>query len=439
MSPARALAVPLWAAHNEGSSTPRRAVFREASENMDKLHLLRLIILVVAVCPLVYYALAIYCAWEHFRKVHTQPAPDRSFAPPVSILKPVRGVDAEAYENFASFCNLDYPDYEIVFATGSEDDPIVPVIRRLQMDFPQCEIRLLTSMPHAGTNRKVNKLCALARQAKYDVLAISDSDVRVEKDYLREAVAPLADPSTGLVTTLFRGKTGKGIFSQLNGLSVPADSAASALVALKMEGRLNFAFGWTMATTKQHLAEIGGFEAIANYHSDDFELGNRIAGQGHEVVFMRKPVWMVFPSETLSQFLQHEFRWAIGLRNVRPAGYLGLMLTFGLLWSVLAAIVEPSVAIGVTYLGAYLILRYAMAWTVGVWGIGDPITRKSLWMVPVRDALNIGVWFAGFFSDTVSWRGTKFTVRDGLLMPVAEPSIEIPAHTTVVSAPNPSR
>jgi ceramide glucosyltransferase len=407
---------------------------------MHTLHLLRLVVLAVAVCPLIYYALAIYCAWDHFRKVHMAPSPGRAFAPPVSILKPVRGVDSEAYENFASFCQLDYPEYEILFATGSEDDPIVPVIRQLQQDFPQRDIRLLTSVPREGTNRKVNKLCALSRQAKYDVVAISDSDVRVEKDYLREAIAPLSDPATGLVTTLFRGKAGKGIFSQLNGLSVPADSAASALVALKMEGRLNFAFGWTMATTKQHLAEIGGFEAIANYHSDDFELGNRIAGEGHQVVFMRKPVWMVFPTETLSQFLQHELRWAIGLRNVRPAGYLGLMLTFGLLWSVLAAAVAPSVAISAAYLAMYLVLRYAMAWTVGVWGIGDPITRRSLWLVPARDALNIGVWFAGFFSNTVSWRGTMFTVKDGLLKPVTGPIAEMPvtAHSPVIGAPNPS-
>ncbi len=133
---------------------------------MDTLHLLRLIILVVAVCPLVYYALAIYCAWDYFRKVHQAPSPDRSFTPPVSILKPVRGVDAEAYENFASFCDLDYPDYEIVFATGSEDDPIVPVIRKLQQDFPQQEIRLLTSVPRAGTNRKVNKFAHSGRASQ---------------------------------------------------------------------------------------------------------------------------------------------------------------------------------------------------------------------------------------------------------------------------------
>ena len=405
---------------------------------MNALVVLMWFVLVVAVCPLVYYSLAIYCAWVYFRGAHKAAPPNRSFTPPVSILKPVRGVDDGAYANFASFCDLDYPEYEIVFAAGSEDDPIVPVIRQLQQDFPHRDIRLLTTVPWAGTNRKVNKLCALAKEAKYSTVAISDSDVRVERDYLREAVGPLSDPATGLVTTLFRGITDGGIFSELDGLGVPADSAAGALVARKLEGRVNFAFGWTMATTKFHLAEIGGFEAIANHHSDDFELGNRIAREGHQVVFMRKPVWMVFPKETLSQLLQHELRWAIGLRNVRPAGYLGQVLTFGLAWSVLAAIVAPSFDIAAAYLGAYLVLRLAMAWTVGVWGIGDPITRRSLWLVPVRDALNISIWIAGLFSNTISWRGSMFRVKNGLLVPV--PDAPMPVNTQpVVNAPNPSR
>jgi ceramide glucosyltransferase len=404
---------------------------------MSTLYLLKLLVLVVAVCPLVYYALAIYCAWDYFRVAHKVPPPYVSFTPPVSILKPVRGLDSEAYENFASFCELDYPHYEILFATGSEDDPIVPVIHQLQRDFPNRRIRLITHVPSAGSNRKVNNLCALAKEAKHDVLVISDSDVRVEPDYLHEAVTPLADPATGLVTTLFRGTSRGGFLSELDGLGVPADSAAGALIARKLEGKVNFAFGWTMATTKQHLAEIGGFEAIANHHSDDFELGNRIAQEGHKVVFMRKPVWMVFPSESLGQLLQHEMRWAIGLRNVRPAGYLGMALTFGLAWSVLAAVVAPSVAIGASYLAAYLLLRYAMAWTVGVWGIGDPITQRSLWLVPVRDVLNICVWIAGLFSNTISWRGSMFRVKQGLLIPIPEPATQRVVQI-VVDPPTPS-
>jgi ceramide glucosyltransferase len=398
----------------------RAALSPGRERDMNALDMLTWAVLVVAACPLVYYALAIYCAWDYFRRAHKAAPPNRSFTPPASILKPVRGLDSEAYANFASFCQLDYPEYEIIFAAGSEDDPIVPVIRQLQQDFPQRDIRLLTTVAWAGTNRKVNKMCALAKEAKHSVLVISDSDVRVERDYLREAVGPLSDPTTGLVTTLFRGKSSGGIFSELDGLGVPADSAAGALVARKLEGRMNFAFGWTMATTKLNLADIGGLEAIANHHSDDFELGNRMAREGHKVVFMRKPVWMVFPHETLSQLLQHELRWAIGLRNVRPAGYLGLALTFGLAWSVLAAIVAPTLAIGAAYLAAYFVLRYAMAWTVGVWGIGDPITRRSLWLVPVRDALNITIWIAGLFSNTISWRGSMFRVKEGLLMPLPE-------------------
>ena len=161
---------------------------------MNALVVLMWAVLVVAVCPLIYYSLAIYCAWVYFRGAHKAAPPNRSFTPPVSILKPVRGVDDGAYANFASFCDLDYPEYEIVFAAGSEDDPIVPVIRQLQQDFPHRDIRLLTTVPWAGTNRKVNKLCALAKEAKYSTVAISDSDVRVERDYLREAVGPLSDP-----------------------------------------------------------------------------------------------------------------------------------------------------------------------------------------------------------------------------------------------------
>jgi ceramide glucosyltransferase len=345
-------------------------------------------------------------------------APDLSFHPPVSILKPVRGVDREAYENFASFCRLDYPDYEILFAVSDADDSVIPVIERLQRSFPDRQIRLLTGAAQVGANSKVNKLCRLAKEARHDVLAISDSDARVDSDYLREMVAPLAKPDVGMVTALFRGLTGGGFFSELDALGVPAESAPSAFVARKLEGNMKFAFGWSMATTKRHLAEIGGFEGFADYHSDDFELGNRIASKGYRVELMRKWIWMVFPRETLHDFLQHELRWSIGLRNVRKAGYLGLALTYGLPWTVLAAIAAPTEKVALAYVMAYFVLRLTMAWTVGVWGLGDPVTRRRIWLVPVRDLVNFAVWLAGFFSNTVHWRGLVFRVKQGLLIPL---------------------
>jgi ceramide glucosyltransferase len=375
-------------------------------------------VLAGALGPLVYYLLAIFCGWDYFRKARRMAAPDLSFCPPVSILKPVRGVDREAYENFASFCRLDYPEYEILFAVSDAHDEVIPLIEKLRRSFPGQQIRLLTGAAHIGANRKINKLCRLVKEARHDVLAISDSDARVEPDYLREMVAPLAKKDVGVVTALFRGMTGGGFFSELDALGVPAESAPSALVARKLEGNMKFAFGWSMATTKRHLAEIGGFEGFADYHSDDFELGNRIASKGYRVELMRKWIWMVFPRETLHDFLQHELRWSIGLRNVRKAGYLGLVLTYGLPWTALAAIAAPSAKIAVGYVLAYLILRLTMAWTVGVWGLGDPVTRRRMWLVPVRDFVNFAVWLAGFFSNTIHWRGLAFRVKQGLLIPL---------------------
>jgi ceramide glucosyltransferase len=227
---------------------------------------------------------------------------------------------------------------------------------------------------------------------------------------------------------------GRGFFSKLNALAVPSESASSALVARKLEGQMKFTFGWSVATTKRHLAEIGGFEAFADYHSDDFELGNRIAAKGYRVELMRKSIWMVFPTETFREFLRHELRWSIGLRNVRKAGYIGLFFTFGLPWAVLAAIVAPWWELSVAYVLTYITLRTLMAWTAGVWGLGDPVTRRSIWLVPVRDLTNFGVWLAGFFSNKIQWRGLAFRVKQGLLIPL--PTVgDVHAQTKLIPGP----
>jgi len=380
-----------------------------------------LIVLVLAFFPLAYYILSLYSVLDYFQAVRKLPPRDDSFAPPVSILKPVRGVDAEAYENFASYCRLDYPEYEMVFAVADADDPVIPVIEKLQRDFPERTIRLVTGVAHLGVNNKVNNLCRLVREAKHELVVMTDSDVRVESDYLREVVAPFANPAVGAVTAFYRGIAGGNFAADLDELGMCADSAPSALVARKLEGKMQFAFGWTMATTKKVLSEIGGLEAIVNYHSDDFELGNRISRRGYRVELMRKPVWMVFPKETMSEFLKHELRWSIGLRNVRPAGYIGIVFTHGLPWAVFAAAVAGTAGwtgIATAYLLAYLVLRFGVAWTTGVWGLGDAAIGKKLWLVPLRDAISFAVWVTGFFTDKIVWRGIVYRVKRGLLVPV---------------------
>lgn len=402
------------------------------------LHFLRLFVLVAALAPLVYYVIATYCGWSYFRVLRKPPREVPEGKPPVSILKPVCGLDRGAYENFASFCSLDYPEYEILFGVTDASDPVIPVIEKLQRAFPARAIRLLVGATSVGTSPKMNLLCRLVREAKYDLLVINDSDVRVEADYLRDATAPFRDPKVGVVTAFFRNITEGDFASDLDAVGVPSDSSASALVA-QMFGGIDFALGWTMATTKQRLDEIGGFEAMADHHSDDFTLGNRIAKNGYRIALMRKPVWMVLPKERLSQFLRHELRWSIMLRNIRPVGYLGLVMTFGLPWAVLAAVASHSFAPAAAYLLAYLGLRLTMAWTIGVWGLEDPVVRRKIWLVPIRDTVNFFVWLAGFFVSKVQWRGKGYRVHGSYLIPLApktaaDPSLNTATSPTLVSA-----
>jgi len=387
------------------------------------LSVLRLAVLVLAAGPLVYYLLSLYCTIGYFRGLRKLSPRDDSFAPRVSILKPVRGVDSGAYENFASYCRLDYPEYELLFAMADPHDPVIPVIEKLQRDFPDRSIRFVTDVPRVGENNKVNSLCKLAKEARYELLVMTDSDVRVGRDYLREVVAPFADRRVGAVTCFYRCAGGGTLAADLDMLGMCVDSVPSALVARRLEGKVQFAFGWTMATTKERLAEIGGWEAMASHHSDDFELGNRIASKGHRVELMREPVWMVFPREKFSDFLRHELRWAIGLRNVRPAGYAGMIFTHGLPWSVLAAVVAAAsgwIGTAAAFIAAYLALRIGLAYAAGVWGLQDRNIASKLWLVPVRDAISAAVWFAGFFTDRITWRGLKYRVRNRLLEPIQD-------------------
>jgi ceramide glucosyltransferase len=382
---------------------------------------LRSFLLLFALFPLVYYILSLYNIVEYFRSIRRLPPRNDAFVPPVSILKPVRGIDSEAYENFSSYCRLNYPNYEVIFAVTDPSDPIVPVIKKLQQDFPKTTIRLATSVERLGQNNKISNLHRLVKEARYDLLVMSDSDVRVEPDYLRELVATFANPDVGAVTSFYRCAGGGTLAADLAMLGMCSDSLPSALIARRLEGGVHFAFGWTMATTKERLAEIGGWESMADHHSDDFELGNRIARRGHRVEIMREAVSVVFPRETLREVFRQELRWAIGLRNVRPVAYAGMIFTHGLPWALLAAFVALSSGwpgLAVLYLAAYLILRIGVAWIAGVWGLRDPTVIGKLWLLPLRDAVTSVVWIVGLLSDRIRWRGSEFRVKNGLLTPI---------------------
>jgi ceramide glucosyltransferase len=260
-------------------------------------------VLVVATFPLIYYLLACFAALAFSRRAGVTSLPN--FEPPVSILKPVHGVDFASYENYASFCNQDYPDYEILFAVNEESDPAVVVITRLIADYPQRHISLFIGAESLGANKKVNNLARLTREAKHEVLALSDGDVRVGPKYLRNVVAPLRDGNVGAVTSLYRGIAQKNLYAELEAIGASSAFFAGVLMAVWTEG-VKFALGASIATTKTWMQKIGGFGAIAAFLADDYEIGYRIAQSGGRVVLSRETVSTMYPTQTLRGFWQHQ-------------------------------------------------------------------------------------------------------------------------------------
>jgi ceramide glucosyltransferase len=375
-------------------------------------------LLLLALASFAYYFVAIIAALRFFGQRDAAAASAADFTPPISILKPIYGLDRETYENYATFCAQDYPDYEILFCVSDEHDPAIPVIAKLASDFPQRRINLLIGSESLGVSDKVNKLCRMAREAQHEILAISDSDVRVEPEYLRAIAAPFGDPAVGAVTCLYRGLTDDSLAANLEAIGNSTDFTAGVLVAW-LFAPVNFTLGATMATTKTCLAEIGGFESLVDHFSDDYELGNRIAARGHRVGLSTFPVSIVYPQQTLADAFRHQLRWNVSIRFSRPAGHLGLIFTQALPLALLAAIFAPSATWAISLLVGYLLLRGISAWVVGVYGMRDAGVRKHLELLPLRDAFAFIVWVASFFPQRIHWRGREFYVRNKRLVPTA--------------------
>jgi ceramide glucosyltransferase len=386
----------------------------------------RYAVLLLAAIPLVYYVAASLAACRFFLRARAQKLPN--YTRPVSLLKAVRGADFATYENYASFCRQDYPDYEILFAVNNASDAAVPLIRRLIEEFPNRQIRWFVGAEDLGANRKVNKLVRLSREARHEILALTDGDVRVGPNYLREVVAPFADGHVGAVTSFYRGIAEANLGAELEAIGASSDFFPGVLMANSLEG-VNFALGASIVTTKKWLSKIGGFESIAGMLSDDYELGLRIAKAGGRVLLSREAVWTVYPAQTARSFWDHQVRWARTVRLSRPLSYFGLILTLGLPWAVLAAILAPAKWMAAAYLLAYLVLRLVMAWTVGVWGVGDEVLRRKIWLIPLRDAIHFLVWLAGFTSNRVVWGGQEFLIRRGRMVPIGPPAAAESPHT----------
>jgi ceramide glucosyltransferase len=371
----------------------------------------------VAAIPFIYYLIALFSSWQFFRRTAIGSGGDRSFTPPVSNLKPIRGLDPDAYENFASFCRQDYPDYEMLFCVGSEDDPAVPVLRKLAEDFPERRVRVVIAPPASGSNDKVLKLAHLVSEAQHEVVVISDSDVRVRPDYLRTVVGPLADHKVGAVTCFYASIEDKTFTDNLQTIGMFSDFYAGILVARQLDG-VKFALGPTIATTRTRLAGFGGYDAIKNRPADDLLVGRLIAEQGYAVQLLPYTILTVPDYGSISDLFHKRLRWIVVMRHLRPMGHLGLLLTQGLPWCLAAIAIRPTPGIALAYLGTYLVLRFAMTWTVGIWGLKQKSLWKKLGLIPAWDALAFFIWLTSFTRRSIRWRNAEYFIRDGRLVPV---------------------
>jgi len=370
----------------------------------------------LAAIPFVYYLLVLYSSYRFFDRRPGGAKPPGDFTPPVSNLKPTLGLDPDAYENFASFCRQDYPDYEILFCVGDPSDPVLPVIERLRRDFPDRQIRVIFHSGSGGSNDKVAKLARLTSEAAHEVLVISDSDVRVRPDYLRSVVAPLADDRVGAVTCFYVATDEKTFAERLQTVGMISDFYAGILVAKQLDG-VKFALGPTIATRRARLEDFGGYSALRDRPGDDLLVGRLIAEQGYLVELLPYTIMAVADYGSMGDLWAKRLRWFVVMRHMRPWGHLGLIFTQGLPWCLAAVAIRPAVGTALGYLGSYIALRTAMMWKIGAQGLQERGVWQKIPPIPVWDALAFCLWLASFFRSRVRWRNAEYWIQEGKLVP----------------------
>ncbi len=390
------------------------------------LHLASYFFALLALCGLGYLALSLWSELRYLRRRRAALAkPLGSFTPPVSILKPLRGSDRQMYESFRSHCLQDYPRYEIIFGVNDADDPAVADVQQLQREFPTHDLRLaICPEPMAG-NRKVCNLVQMMKEAKYDHFIINDSDIRVERDYLRRIVAPMeaapmspapmADARVGMVTALYRAEAGRSLASRMEAVTIATDFVGGVLCAVEIEGGLHFGLGSTLAFPREAVEAIGGLKVLVDYLADDHELGRMIAEAGYRVALSESVVETFLPDYGWRAMFQHQLRWARTIRDLRKWGYIGVLMTFGLPWAMLAAVCACGAAWSLALLAVVAAARFASAATLCGPVLHDRQTMRDLWLVPARDVVGLAIWFASFGGDTIVWRGERFHLKDGKL------------------------
>lgn len=338
--------------------------------------------------------------------------PDDAHLPPVSVLKPVHGLEAQLNENIESFFRQDYPNFEILFAADEADDAALQVVREVCARYPHIPSRVLVT----GTpwpNPVVYSFHCLSEAAAHDILVTTDSDVEADPNYLREIVAPLLDPQVGMVTCVYRGKNASGFFSGLTAIGMSVEMTAGVLVANLLEG-MKFGLGPTTVVRKDSLARIGGYAALKDYIAYDFAIGNLMAKAGYRVVLSGHVINHVVNQKSFGRMWQNQLRWAQTTRYSRPKGHFGSGLIFAMPYGILGLLAAGFLrhwGIGFFLLAAAVLNRLAEAWIIGWMVVRDRNIRRAPWLYPLRDLIGFAVWFASYLNLRYVWRDSRFELK----------------------------
>lgn len=338
--------------------------------------------------------------------------PDDTNLPPVSVLKPVHGLEARLKENIESFFRQDYPEYEILFAADEADDAALDVVREVCARYPQIRTRILVTGA-LWPNPVVYAFHSMAEVAAHDILVTTDSDVEVDPGYLREIVPPLLDPHVGMLTCLYRGKNVAGFFSGLTAIGMSVEMTAGVLVANLLEG-MKFGLGPTTVVRKDSLASIGGYAALKDYIAYDFAIGNLIEKNGYRVVLSSHVINHVVNQKSFRHMWQNQLRWAQTTRYSRPKGHFGSGLIFAMpygLLGLLAAGLLGHWRMGAALLAVAILNRLIEAWLVGWTVVRDSQVRHAPWLYPLRDLLGFAVWLASYLNLRYVWRDSRFELK----------------------------
>jgi len=361
----------------------------------------------------------------HFRTKAPDLAP-RSFSawPPVTILKPVCGLEKNLKSDLRSACLQDYPEFQVAFSVHDINDPAIPLLKEIQQEYPE-RVSVAVENIQAGPNPKINTLLGALHHARYDILVISDSDVHLEPDYLKNIIAPLADPRVGFVCTLYRATLADRWFEKMELLTSNADFIPSVVFAY-VSGASKFCWGGSVALRRSSLEEMGGLEALADYLAEDYEMGRRLLSSGKKMVLVPYRVDITVDLKDFSQWWNHQVCWDQKTCAANPAGFFAFIVTRAIPFALLFAALRLGDSLGLATLGGVLGLRLATAAAVMRWGSQDRQGLKSLALLPLRDIAALISWALALTKKTVIWRGSKLSLtRDGRLARIRVPERKI--------------